>query len=73
MKVLTCQGCLICQTESLTRVRYLVFWGGKLYPWLLVYVLRLFCFLLCLTTVSELPVLCSAVGRVVMKGRLVLW
>ena len=49
------------------------FWwgGGELYPRLLVYVLRLFCFLLCLTTVSELPVLCSAVGMVIMKGRLV--
>jgi len=53
MKKLTCQGCLICQTESLTRVCYLVFLGGELYPRLLVYVLRLFCSLFCLTTVSE--------------------
>jgi len=50
----------------------LSFFGwGELYPRLLVYMLRLFCFLLCLTTVSELPILHSAVGRVVMKGRLV--
>jgi len=73
MKILTCQGCLMCQTESLTRVHYFFLGGGgrELYPRLLIYVLRLFCFLLCLTKVSELPVLCSVIGRVIMKGRLV--